>query len=116
MRSESSTGSHLPRGKQATPQDPDEQVIDEFMGNNPRVARLSELCDALRSRIKGLRQEMDQMSPSEARDRLSGRVEDARRQLAVLKQELAISQFVEESARVALHGDTQDIEDVEDEE
>ncbi len=89
----------------------EDAVVDSFMEGSVRASYLGELCDALRLRIRALREEIKRTAPSPARQALEDRFADARKQLAVLRQEQAISQFVEDSVRVTLRNETMDVID-----
>lgn len=93
--------------------DTEEAVVDSFMEGSVRASRLGELCDALRLRIRALREEIKRTPPSPARQTLEDRFAEARKQLAILRQEQAISQFVEDSVRVTLRNETMDLMDEE---
>ena len=91
-------------------EDPEEVAVDRFMEGGIRANRLIDLCDALRARIRGMKEEMARTAPSPERDDLEQRILDARHQIAVLQQELAVSQFVEESVRATFRQDKPDLE------
>ncbi|HET6385016.1 MAG TPA: hypothetical protein VFJ58_16615 [Armatimonadota bacterium] len=84
----------------------EERALDQFMEGNVRADRLTELCDALAFRIRALKSDLARdPAPAERKD-LEKRLSEARRQLSVLQQEQAISQFVEDSVRVTLRDET----------
>ena len=103
------------RADEPVKEDPEEQVVDEFMQGGLRADRLDDLCEALRLRIRAMKAEIASRPESPARDDLEKRVKEARHQLAVLRQEQAISQFVEESVRATLHNDAVRPEAIEEE-
>jgi hypothetical protein len=94
-------------------EDQDEKIVHEFLGSSAPARELSDLCDALRLRIRALREEIQRLPEGPERQDLERRVSDARRQLAVLRQEEAISQFVEESVRATLSNDSPSEEELE---
>jgi hypothetical protein len=68
-----------------------ETVIEEFLEEQPRAAYWQELTDALKERLIDARNMGD-----------TKRIQELQGQIAVLAQETAITQFVEDSVRHSL--------------
>jgi hypothetical protein len=83
-----------------------EDVIDEFMGDNARAGVLREMRAALTERLSRLRQqkaeETQQNADASRLVALSSQIATLKRQIEALQTEEAVSQFVEDSLRVAL--------------
>lgn len=94
---------------------PDDEVVEEFMKGNLRADQFQDLCDALKLRIRNMADLLERTSNPAERTDLEKRIKQARMQLSVLRQEQAISQFVEDSLRVTLKNDAAN-PDPEDEE
>ena len=83
---------------------PDEDaVIDEVLGANPRARELYQMRAALEHRLAGMRRERERASEPRAQADLDGRIGEIRKQIAVIRQEEAITGFVEGSVRATLH-------------
>lgn len=83
-----------------------EQVIQEFLGENPRAAEWRAMRQALTERLTALRRQRREEEISGA-DAARLRVLDTQvgaleRQVAALETEEAVSQFVEDSIKVAV--------------
>ena len=82
--------------------DPD-QVIEEFLEGRPRAETWGELRDTLAARLKDAVAERDALAPDDpAHTGLEKRIRALRQQVAVLAQEAAVTEFVEESVRASL--------------
>ncbi len=83
-----------------------EQVIQEFLGENPRAAEWRAMRQALAERLTALRRqrrEEESAGAEAARLRsLDVQVAALERQVAALETEEAVSQFVEDSIKVTL--------------
>jgi hypothetical protein len=83
--------------------DPREEVIEEFLGAQPRAELWHDLAGALRERLNDAVAARDAAGPhSPDHEALNGRVEELKEQVRVLAEEAAITQFVEESVRASL--------------
>lgn len=81
----------------------EEEVIDEVLGENPRARELRLMRTALKQRRTGFQRERDRAKDEEERAKLSARIAEMDRQIEVIRQEEAITTFVEDSVRVTLH-------------
>ncbi len=83
-----------------------EDVIEEFMGDNARAGVLREMRAALTERLSRLRQQQTAETIQDADPSrlaaLSSQIATLKRQIEALQTEEAVSQFVEDSLRVAL--------------
>lgn len=82
----------------------DEAVIQQFIGERPRAEQISEWIAVLGQRLRRLEQEMRETagrgeSPPAT---LRAKVERLKQQVAALREEQAITEFVEDSVRVTL--------------
>jgi|SRR5579871_3568641 len=90
----------------------EEEVIDEFLGENPRARELRLMRAALEQRRAGLRRESERTADPAERAKLASRLKELERQIEALQQEEAITEFVETSVRMTLHKPSR--EDLED--
>ena len=81
----------------------EEALVDEVLGANPRAAEIAGWREELEKRLAGFRRELDQAHDPAAQKLWRRRIEELRAHIAVAAQEEAISRFVENSVRVALH-------------
>jgi polyhydroxyalkanoate synthesis regulator phasin len=79
----------------------DQEMIEQFLGNQPSSAQLREWRETLMARARRLRQELGEAGPSQAVS-LKSRLAELERQIAALEQEELITEFVEDSVRVTL--------------
>lgn len=79
-----------------------DEVIDEFMEDAPRAREWRAMREALQERLKSLRLEIKAATDIETVIALQRRVSQTQEQIAALKQEEVVSQFVEDSLRVSL--------------
>ena len=79
----------------------EEQIIDEFMGENPRARELRLMRAALEQRRAGFARERAR-SPLREQPGMSSKIAELDRQIAALRQEEEITSFVEGSVRVTL--------------
>ncbi len=83
---------------------PDEdQVIEKFLGVHPRASDVRAMRIALVERRKTMRREQAQASDERERTLLGAKIAELNRQIAVMREEEAITQFVENSVRVTLY-------------
>lgn len=78
---------------------PDEAVRD-FLGDRPGAEELTEWRKTLEDRLKKLEAERDK--GDKASSGLTNKIAQLKKQIAALRQEEAITQFVEDSVRVTL--------------
>jgi ABC-type phosphate transport system auxiliary subunit len=79
-----------------------EQVIEEFLGENPRARELRLLRAALEQRHQVFVKERAQAHDAREKQNLQGRIAELEKQIEALRQEEAITQFVEDSVRVTV--------------
>src|SRR5579871_4780260 len=83
---------------------PDEEaVIDEFLGEHPRARELRQMRAALEQRRKAAQREWERATGERERASLKSKIGELERQIEALRQEEAITTFVEDSVRVTLH-------------
>lgn len=81
-------------------QDKAEHVLDEFMGDKTRASQLRVWREALEERLERLRAEV-RANPA-AMDSLKPKIESLQKQVLALKDEEAITGFVEDSVRAVV--------------
>lgn len=83
-----------------------ERVIQDFLGDNPRATQWRALRRALAERLTALRHQRREAAeagePASRLQALDSQVAALARQVAALETEEAVSQFVEDSIKVAL--------------
>ncbi len=80
----------------------EEEVIDEFLGDNPRARELRLLRAALEERLTMMRREHERAVNERLREQLQQRIAELQKQIAAIHQEEAITSFVEGSVRATL--------------
>jgi hypothetical protein len=78
----------------------EQEAIRDFLGERPDSGQLRDWREALQERLAGLRQERDQRGDPSGR--LGNKIEQLKRQIAALRDEEAVTEFVEDSVRVTL--------------
>ncbi len=81
----------------------EEQIIEQVLGENPRARDMRLMRMTLEDRRNGMRREHDRTSDGADKARLTAKIVELEKQIAVLRQEEEITQFVESSVRVTLH-------------
>ncbi len=81
----------------------EEEIIDEFLGENPRARELRLMRAALEQRRHVFQKERERAADERARATLNARIAELDRQITALRDEEAITTFVENSVRVTLH-------------
>lgn len=76
-----------------------ERAIDEALEGRPRAEQVAEIAAALRERRKGLARELQTLTDPEERKAYEKRIDQLDEQIAMLRQEQAIAEFVENSVR-----------------
>lgn len=79
-----------------------EQAIDEALDGRPRAAALVEMAEALQDRRDRLRSELRGATDEVRAKELRTKLREAERQLEVLREEHAITEFVEMSVKAAV--------------
>jgi hypothetical protein len=79
-----------------------DDVIDDVLGENPRASQLRLMRGALEGRRAALRAELERTTEEPDRTRLQNKIKTLDRQIEALRQEEAISEFVETSVKVTL--------------
>jgi hypothetical protein len=86
------------------PAPPDEEtIIEEFLGENPRARDLRRMRTALEQRASMFRRERARVTDEKERAGLDAKIAELEKQIAAVRQEEAITTFVEDSVRVTLH-------------
>ena len=82
--------------------DPTEQVIDEFLEGGPRAEDLAQMVQALQSRRRAFVLERD-AAPPDQRRQWEEAIREIDEQIRVLREEEAITRFVEHSIRATIN-------------
>lgn len=81
----------------------DEQIVSEFLGDQPRAETWRSYKDALAARLKESLASRDSVAPDSLQYLIHDKkVEELREQVRVLAEEEAITQFVEDSVRATM--------------
>ncbi len=80
--------------------DETEEAIDEFLDGKPRARELAEMVSALEVRRETLQRELDAATDAARRKEWAYRIAEVDRQIRILREEQAITGFVEDSIRV----------------
>ncbi len=83
----------------------EERVIEEFLQGQPRAHQWREWKEALKKRLYYLQKELSSLPPEasvEERENLEQRIKETQEQIRALEIEEIITQFVEDSIRLAL--------------
>jgi seryl-tRNA synthetase len=86
----------------------EEQIVDEFMEGNTRARELRIMRAALEHRRDLVVKNLKQAKTEDESKTLRQKLRELDGQIAALKQEETISEFVETSVRVTLHSAPQD--------
>ena len=79
----------------------DEQIIRDFLGEQPESRQLRVWRGALYQRLRALRAELDRL-PTDERSQIERQIRRLRTQIRALDEEEAITRYVEDSVRVTL--------------
>lgn len=90
-------------GKEEPDISAEERAIAEVLGDNPRAQELRAMRIALEQRREGMRRERERAQDRTEQTRLQAKIQELDKQIAALRQEEGITQFVESSVRVTLH-------------
>lgn len=85
-----------------------ERAIDEALEGRPRAAQLAEIAAALRERRNGLARELQTLTDADERAAYARKIEVLDEQIAMVRQERAIAEFVENSVRATAARPEQD--------
>lgn len=80
----------------------EEDVIRDFLGERPEAAQLRNWRETLEHRLRALKAELEKAAP-EKRPAIESRLQPLRKQIAALREEEAVTTFVEDSVRATLH-------------
>lgn len=80
-----------------------EQAIEEVLQGKPRARELEMMISALEIRRDTFRRERDSTDDPDNRREWEARLQETESQIATLREELAITEFVENSVRVTLN-------------
>lgn len=81
----------------------EDQVIDEFLGEKPRARELRLMRMALVERRNAFAHDRDRAKEEQERAKLDHKLAELNRQIAAIREEEAITHFVEDSVRATLH-------------
>lgn len=81
----------------------EDEVIEQALGENPRAVELHQMRSALEQRRAAYARERDTAKDDKERAGLNARLAELDKQIAALRREEAISSFVENSVRFAMH-------------
>jgi hypothetical protein len=81
----------------------EEAVIEQVLGESLRANELRLLRQTLEQRREVLRRDLAQATEAKERERYSARLREIAKQIAALKEEEAVTEFVERSVRFTLH-------------
>jgi hypothetical protein len=79
-----------------------EGALDEALGEEPRAAELRRMMNVLLQRRAGLKEELKVIEDAKVRSRAEKDLEKLNEQIAVLREEADISEFVEDAVRVGI--------------
>lgn len=79
----------------------EESIVREFLGDQPDSDQLRSWCDALERRLRAMEAERRRGGPGA--ESLDPKIARLRAQLAALREDAAVTRFVEDSVRATLH-------------
>jgi hypothetical protein len=91
--------------------DDTQEAIDQILEGNPRASELAVMIAALKVRRDTFQRERDAAATPIARKEWAQRMREVDKQIEVLRQELAITEFVEKSVRVTVNRPRLDIDE-----
>ena len=91
--------------------DETQDAIDQALEGGPRANELAEMVAALEVRRETFARERDTATDDAGRKEWSQRVREVDKQIKVLRQEMAITEFVEKSVRVTVNRPRLDIDE-----
>lgn len=92
----------------------EEETIRQFLGDRPEAGQLREWRETLETRLRRMVEEQ-KGAPAAIAASMEGKIAQLRRQVEALREEEAITQFVEDSVRVtlAMGAATEGMDDIE---
>ena len=81
--------------------DPLDEAIDEALGENPREDELAQMIAALEVRRETFERELNSADSEAARKQWRAKIKEVEKQIEALRNEQAISGFVERSVRAS---------------
>ena len=81
----------------------EEEILDEFMGENPRARELRLMRGALEQRRSGFSRDRERSASEREKSAMSAKITELDRQIAAIRQEEEITTFVEGSVRLTLN-------------
>ena len=81
----------------------EDQIIEKFLGENPRAGDVRSMRIALEERRRTMKREREQAKDDKERASFAAKISELNKQIRVMKEEEAITQFVESSVRLTLH-------------
>ncbi|MGQ9525858.1 MAG: hypothetical protein ACUVTZ_13615 [Armatimonadota bacterium] len=91
-----------------------EAAVREFLGDHPRASEWKEWRRALAQRLEALKQEKSSQPPGSGTSELDAQIQEIETYLAVLAEEAAITEFVEDSVKASVSMPLDDEEEVVD--
>lgn len=91
--------------------DETQEAIEQALEGNPRASELAEMIAALEVRRDTFARERDSTADTGARKEWDHRIREAEKQIRILREEMAITDFVEKSVRVTVNRPRLDIDE-----
>lgn len=81
----------------------EEDAIRDFLGDRPGAEQLREWRSTLERRLEMLQQDLERPgSGPSTESKIAGKIKELKRQIEALREEEAVTRFVEDSVRVTL--------------
>ncbi len=93
----------------------EEEAVEKALGSNPSASEYRAMRSALKQRLQVLQEERARQLEIAACLRMDEKIEEMQKQLQVLRQEEAISEFVERQTRMAVRNSLKRERDFEEE-
>ena len=87
------------------------EAIDQVLGGDPRADQLAEMIAALEVRRDTFARERESAQNADERKEWAKRMREVEKQIDILRQEMAITDFVEKSVRVTVNRPRLDIDE-----
>ena len=87
------------------------EAIDQVLGGDPRADQLAEMIAALEVRRDTFAREKESALGPDERKEWAKRISEVEKQIDILRQEMAITDFVEKSVRVTVNRPRLDIDE-----
>ena len=91
--------------------DDTQEAIEQVLEGNPRAAELAEMVAALEARRNTFVRERDAAQDGASQKEWTQRIREVEKQTEILRQEMAITEFVEKSVRVTMNRPRLDIDE-----